>query len=267
LYTGYTGYHLRVNRSSDSTEVDLKFNDIGVVVSSSDPVITGHTEYLSWLGGDVANIITWYDQSGKGNHGIAQGTVTFDYVNKRVVLGTDGYFSLPDGTVPYGDDPYTMIVDHGSTPPDSRGRTNGTLIYSGKAYKYNNYQANTLRIWDPTSYASIWFRGLGADLIEGYYRPEQIVINVCGTRASNGFAEREVYAHVDGINGINASTNQYVHTGVRTSLSIDNYIGVYNEYEGRKQWFWNGALYSVLIYEKALDYSDIDIIANRLRPS
>lgn len=64
----------------------------------------------------------------------------------------------------------------------------------------------------------------------------------------------------------NSLINIKTNTTTRISEITNNMIGVMKWPDDRLQWFWNGALYSVLIYEKALDYSDIDIIANRLRP-
>ena len=256
LYTEYTGPHIRIKRSSDSGELDVTFDTNGVL-----------TEYYEWIGTDIANVVTWYDQSTNGNHATAFGTVTFDYTNKRVVLGPDGYFELPNGTVPYGDDPYTMILDHGESKIDSRGNINGTLVYSGKAYAYNNFQGNCIRVNNSTFYNSIWHRGNGADLTEGYYRPEQVLINVCGTRV-DGYVDREIYAYVDGINGQQQSTNTNVNTAIRQSLDINNYIGVWiNSDTSGKQWYWNGEIYTVLIYDKSLEYTDIDFISERLRPT
>jgi hypothetical protein len=256
LYTEYTGPHIRIKRSSDSGELDVTFDTNGV-----------STEYSEWIGTDIANVVTWYDQSTNGNHATAYGTVTFDYTNKRVVLGPDGYFELPNGTVPYGDDPYTMILDHGESKIDSRGHINGTLVYSGKPYSYNNFQGNCVRVNNSTFYNSIWYRGNGADLTEGYYRPEQVLINVCGTRV-DGYADREIYAYVDGINGQQQSTNTNVNTAIRQSLDINNYIGVWiNSDALGKQWYWNGEIYTVLIYDKSLEYTYIDFISERLRPT
>jgi quinol monooxygenase YgiN len=255
LYTGYTGYHLRVSRSSDSTEVDLKFDENGVVVSSN-PTIS---DYSSWFDGYVVNVITWYDQSGKGNHGIAQGTVTFDYVNKRVVLGTDGYFSLPDGTVPYGDDPYTMIFDHGSSTDD-----NGVIIssgYIGSNRKSNVFRRTTARHTTNYKYTNSWY---GDDFFtDDYtYNPMQVVTFRYDNTTNNQHNTRKYRSfHHESL--IKIQTN----TTTRSSEIMQNVIGVLKWPDDRFQWFWKGEIYSILIYKKALDYSDIDFIANRLRPS
>ena len=262
LYTGYTGYHLRVSRSSDSTEVDLKFNDGGVVVSSSDATITGHTEYLSWLGGDVANIITWYDQSGKGNHGIAQGTVTFDYVNKRVVLGSDGYFSLPDGTVPYNDSqthegskPYTLICDHGTT-----NQNNGALISAG-TFGSGSSKCNVIRRAG-IGYGSVWWNvDFWQNKSPGIYNNNQIVVSryVVGSG-------RDVYIPEQGVDK-NILENTY-RTGAHYCTQFKNTIGVsYGSDDTNPILHWRGDLFSALIYEKALHYTSINLIANQLRPS
>lgn len=106
LFDSYTGPQLKIRRSSDNLVQDFYFNKNGV-----------SAEYEAWIGGSTATIVKWYDQSGKGNHGTSvNGNITLDYVNKCLFFDTTGYFTLPDGTVPYNNDPYTMIVYHGDAP-------------------------------------------------------------------------------------------------------------------------------------------------------
>ena len=251
LYTGYTGPHIRISRSSDSQEMDVIFNANGI-----------STAYESWIGTDTANVVIWYDQSGQNprNDATAQGTVTFDYVNKRVVLGSNGYFSLPDGTVPYGNESYTLICDHGSSTVDSRGNYNGVLLHSGKN---STLGKNALKLSGSSliRYSNIWW-GRG-DLYEGQYRPEQVVVCLY----KNDPKEREIYATTDGVNGLNPSSSTPSDT--RNSQVDNNFIGTYvnNDDTLNKIWYWNGGLYSVLIYDKALEYADIDYISNKLRPT
>jgi len=250
LYTQYTGAHIRISRSSDNTEMDVVFNANGV-----------STEYESWIGTDTANVVIWYDQSDQNpkNHATAQGTVTFDYENKRVVLGSDGYFSLPDGTVPYDDDPYTMIFDHGSSADD-----NGVLIssgYIGSNRKSNVFRRATARYTTNYKYTNSWY---GDDFFtDDYsYNPAQVVTFRYDNTLNNQHNTRK-YRSFHSESTIKIQTN----TTTRSSEIIQNVIGVLKWPDDRLQWLWKGELYSVLIYEKALDYSDIDFIANKLRPS
>jgi hypothetical protein len=185
--------------------------------------------------------------------------VTFDYENKRVVLGSDGYFSLPDGTVPYDDDPYTMIFDHGSSADD-----NGVLIssgYIGSNRKSNVFRRATARYTTNYKYTNSWY---GDDFFtDDYsYNPAQVVTFRYDNTLNNQHNTRK-YRSFHSESTIKIQTN----TTTRSSEIIQNVIGVLKWPDDRLQWLWKGELYSVLIYEKALDYSDIDFIANKLRPS
>jgi hypothetical protein len=70
LSSTYTGPALRVRRLSDSTEADFFAAGDRMLVR----LTVGKPETLtSWLAGTVGSLVTWYDQSGAGNHTVVSG--------------------------------------------------------------------------------------------------------------------------------------------------------------------------------------------------
>jgi hypothetical protein len=62
----YTGPAIRVRRSSDNSEQDISFDASGNL---------NQTALLSFVGANDGFVVTWYDQSGNGNHAVAPATV------------------------------------------------------------------------------------------------------------------------------------------------------------------------------------------------
>jgi len=101
--TSYTGPTMNIRRSSDNATSDFYASPHGQFGTT---VNGAGTSLESWLGASVAYIVTWYDQSGKGNHATQTATSQqpiFDAVKYRVdfTSGTP-FFNLPNGTVPQG---------------------------------------------------------------------------------------------------------------------------------------------------------------------
>ena len=70
LRSAYTGYAIRVRRSSDNTEQDIGFSSTFGLDTSS---------LTSFCGAGNGFVTTWYDQSGNGNNGTVNGaTLTSD---------------------------------------------------------------------------------------------------------------------------------------------------------------------------------------------
>jgi hypothetical protein len=73
--TSYTGPIFNVRRSSDNVTSDF-YSDSTQSYLTTGPNNTG-TSYATWISGATGYIVTWYDQSGKGNN--ATQTVTTAY--------------------------------------------------------------------------------------------------------------------------------------------------------------------------------------------
>ena len=249
LFADYTGPHIRI-RKTDNSELDVVLDADGV----SD-------EYATWIQGEpVANVVTWYDQSGKANHATAQGQVTFDYVNHRVVLGADGYFEMPDGTIPYnetqtaeGSRPYTFIVDHGDTSGN-----NGVMI-SGGTFGNGSGKCNTFRRAGIGYGNDWWNRGFWQNS-EPIYSPNQIAV---ARYLPNG--GRDIYVPEPGVDKNILQNTSYASWHNMTQFK--NTIGVmYGSNDTSRVLFWEGDIYAALIYEAALDHVQINGIATQLRP-
>ncbi len=62
VITGYTGYAMRIRRSSDNAETELEYDNTGVI-SSNSPVSAGGT-LSAWMGSSNIYVRIWYDQTG-----------------------------------------------------------------------------------------------------------------------------------------------------------------------------------------------------------
>jgi len=78
LNTAYTGYAIRVRRSSDNTSQDIGFDGLGNLDATS---------LLSFVGANNGFVSIWYDQSGNSNNAV-QNTLTYQpkLVNSGSIL-------------------------------------------------------------------------------------------------------------------------------------------------------------------------------------
>jgi len=140
------------------------------------------TSFTSWIGTNNAYVMKWWDQSGYGNHatqwsynlqGIYKGTLKFvDFTN-------GGWMNLPDGTIPFGNNKYTIVAKHGvmnNNDGDIIGqgyanhvnrccavRRMGTQYrhyYWGNDYDFNSYaEGNVVTVSYDQSYRRGWVNG------------------------------------------------------------------------------------------------------------
>ncbi len=68
IRTAYSGYVLKVRRSSDNATTDVSFDSNGST-SGSSPVSAGGN-LTTWMGSDNVFVDTWYDQSVNGNNAV-----------------------------------------------------------------------------------------------------------------------------------------------------------------------------------------------------
>ena len=131
LYSGYTGPTIRIKNGSGGTPTDFYADAAGNLGTAY--LGTG-TSLITQLG--AANpayyVVTWYDQTGNGNHGTGAGTPIYDTTNKTVKFGTgsgdgNGYFTLPDSAFPTGNSNYTYIL----TPKNFNYTGTYTGFFSG----------------------------------------------------------------------------------------------------------------------------------------
>jgi len=229
LYDEYTGPHLRLKRSTDNAEQDFTFDKDGV-----------SAEFESWVGSATATVVKWYDQSGNNNHGTAVGAITFQYNLKNLYFGSAAYFTLPDATIPYNDNPYTFILHHGQL--DTSETQNG-LLGSGTAG--TNLKTNGFSRYH-TTYRQYWWADPNTD--GGTYRDNQVVV------ARYNGSSRNVFVPQDG-NGAEKAVSG------RSSTASNNFIGKNDTVNNHTL---NGEMYTVMIFKSAVSYDNISGISQSL---
>jgi hypothetical protein len=107
LYSGYKGPIIQIKNGSGGTPYDfyadadgnLGINYLGTGTSLAARLGAANPAYY---------VVTWYDQTGNGNHGTGVNTPIYDTANKTVNFAS-GYFNLPNNAYPTGNLPYTYI--------------------------------------------------------------------------------------------------------------------------------------------------------------
>lgn len=228
LFSEYEGVHLRIRRSTDDQEVDLTFDKYGNVIIP--------LNYDTWIGASSAYVVKWYDQSGNERHAIPNAREPeMEYIkaNKILDFKSQGFFDLPDGTVPFGNDPYTFVVHHGIVNSGASG-----LIGSGNYG--TNHETNCLRR-STNEYRNYWWNN---DVLSSsnVFEPDQVVVSVYDTVNTR----RSVYVPKK------SDITWNVVNHARNSGESNNTIG-----KTCCQEYANGTLYSVMIFNRALEPDDL----------
>jgi len=202
--------------------------------------VTGQT-LASWLAGGTGYVTTWYDQSGRGNNATqatAANQPKIDLVNKQIDFKPSAYFDLPNGTVPFGNSNYTMIVKHNTINTTWAG-----IIGSGT---YGTQNA-TNAIETNTTYTNYWWSN---DMSGGAYAQGSII----SAKYDNTIG-RTLY-----VNGTSVATNANKN---RNSTNIQNTIGTDlrgNQGQGGGNRYLNGELYYVFLFGTALSDTDRTLV-------
>ena len=225
LNSSYTGPIFNFRRSSDNATSDFYVSGDGNSIGTS--LEGAGTTLASWLGASTAYITKWYDQSTVGNHATQTNTSfqpTFDTSNKCVnfVSSTRQYFNLPNGTVPFNNTTYTVVVKHGTHSSSSSFVGSGNSVGS---------QQNAFAM-SGTNYINYWW---GNDFLSGTYSANNTV-----SWKYDG-SSRSIY--------INGSLNSSSNSSSRASVNLNNYIGLGDTLNNN---YANGQIYNILIYASAL---------------
>jgi hypothetical protein len=214
----YTGAIFNIRRGSDNATDDFFYTNSTLTNSSG-------TTLTTFLSGSIAYITIWYDQSSKGNNGTQNNPTLqpiYDPINLYVDFKPNRNFSLPDGTVPFGNLNYTVAIKHNSIG------NGGTWLCSGT---YTTNQNNCFRT-NGAQYFNYWF---GYGFNSGTYAVgNNVIFQYDGTTVS-------CYVNSQ----FNASNTPGV---LRKSTNIDNFIGAR---PGNAEPL-NGELYYMYIYDSAL---------------
>lgn len=161
LTSSYSGPIIQIRKNNDNSIKDFYGNFTGSLTTNLGISIT------NWLNGDTGYIVTWYDQSGNGNHA-TQNIFEFQpFFNLIVDFGSDSsrFLNIPNGTVPVGtlNAPYTFFLKHGNISNNLSGGFIGsgsTSTTSGNnlqcnlqfnyAYSNNNFNIGQVSITNPS---------------------------------------------------------------------------------------------------------------------
>ena len=124
LNAKYTGPSIQIKNGSSGTPTDF------YPALDGTPTLTtlSGTTLTSFLAGAIAYVTKWYDQTGNGNHGTAQGS-PLPFLNTTtfvVDFGTSGYFSLSNDSFPTGNTSYSYIYKQGIITQNTCAFSGGT---------------------------------------------------------------------------------------------------------------------------------------------
>jgi hypothetical protein len=159
-------------------------------------------------------------------------------VNKQIDFKPSAYFDLPNGTVPFGNSNYTMIVKHNTINTTWAG-----IIGSGT---YGTQNA-TNAIETNTTYTNYWWSN---DMSGGAYAQGSII----SAKYDNTIG-RTLY-----VNGTSVATNANKN---RNSTNIQNTIGTDlrgNQGQGGGNRYLNGELYYVFLFGSAISDTDRTLV-------
>ncbi len=228
---------IQVRRSTDNVLQDFYANRLGGSLLTTP--ISG-TRIADWLGGATGYVTIWYDQAGSNNATQTNTSLQpkIDYSNNQIDFKTSAYFNLPNGTVPYGNSNYTMIVKHNTiTSP-------GCIVGSGTYGITSN--TNALEYDSSVGYKNFWWNN---DITGGTYAANNTVSAVYDNTIG-----RTLYVNGNSVN-TNANTN-------RNSGTNQNTIGTdlrSNQGQGSNH-VLNGELYYMFLFNSALNYTDRNLI-------
>jgi hypothetical protein len=226
-----------VNGSNVSWNTDFYADRLGNLLTAP---VTGQS-LASWLGGATGYVTTWYDQSGRGNHATqatAANQPKIDLVNKQIDFKPSAYFDLPNGTVPFGNSNYTMIVKHNTINATWAGFI-GSGTY-GTQNATNSLERNSI-------YINYWWSN---DMSGGTYAQGSII-----SATYDNTIGRTLY-----VNGASVATNANKN---RNSTNIQNTIGTDlrgNQGQSGGNRYLNGELYYVFLFNTALSDTDRTLV-------
>jgi len=111
LNSKYTGPCIQIQNGSSGTPTDF----YPALDGTTKLTTLSGTSLTSFLSGATAYVTKWYDQTGNGHHATAQGSPLpfLDTTTFLVDFGSAGFFSLADGSFPYGNASYSYVFKQG----------------------------------------------------------------------------------------------------------------------------------------------------------
>jgi hypothetical protein len=244
--TLYLGPNFRIRRSSDNFVQAFYANgagNLGTAIGATGQPL------LDWLGGSVAYVETWYDQSLNARHAtqtnwtlqptLSLAKLALDFTTNGTVL------NLPTGTVPMNI-PYTFIARHGYMSTS----VSGGIIGAGGTNTTS--QCNNLMVNVSVGYYNYWFSNDANANLGGPSVPESVV--TC--RYDGPTTAGTTYFFVNGVQ--TSSTARSGWNGVPGSETIG---------KTTNDSTLNGFLYDCFIFASALSDADRTSVENTIMNS
>ena len=237
---GTTAKAVRIIRQSDLAQQDFYADRLGNLLTAP---VTGQT-LASWLGNSTGNVVTWYDQSGKGNDA-KQTTAANQPVIQRATKGP-GYSALFNGTSTI------MTLGSGanldgtnySVCVGSRRNKSGEMYYVGtNGPSSTRQQLSTGYYTDTSTIINEYAYALVSVAVPGYIASEPMGYDFYMFSQTNGMY---IYNWRTGTSY--ASGNSGLTTPMSSSGSIT--IG-FSAWNGSNKYF-SGEIYEVLIMTTSL---------------
>ena len=235
---GTTARAAQIRRASDGATQDFWADRLGNLLTVP---VTGQL-VQSWLAGSAGNVITWYDQSGRGNHVTQSAPAnqpSLNTSNATISFNGSQWFSnaTPNGLfIPLYQNAYSIVTKHrqwtagaawstGNTASFAAGSFNGLRWATGNYYQ--NYRGGGFLQFGPQP---------------GMY---PIVATVVNDRIND----------VGYINGIQSATTTTVNPNVEPIYS--QFIG-YDANSGSN--LMQGEIHAIIFFDSPLSLSDRAIV-------
>jgi len=242
----YTGPTIQIKAGLAGTPTDFyarSTNTYGTLQT------IGGMSLITFLGGQIAYVTKWYDQTGNDNHATNIGNVSYN-TTTNVVSFAGNYFSVPNNAFPTGNSAYSYLF----TPNNQTSNTNtifqggsldyGFLCLSTLGYNFPEISTDT---YNNSWYANVIRYGVGYSTL-----PNRVKIADC-YNGTNGATGRTFY-----INNVSKS-----YTGgsnaARNQTPFNNYIG-HSDYTGETLINYSGSLQYFFWAPALLSLSDITIL-------
>jgi hypothetical protein len=211
---------------------------------ANSPTITTYAYVSKWYnqGMDICfNSATQYALSSQPIYDVANQLINFGYTGAGGGVAapqTNGYFSLPNGALPYGDTSYSYVIRHWNVP----SATNAGFINGGTN---DASTKNCLGIRTNGTNYYVYWAGASSSASSSTGVTNQ-AINVITAKYTSGVTSEPFY--------INGTLNTTGTLSGRTQTTGSNFIGVSNTTTtapGNE--YLNGQLYSVFVYNTSID--------------
>lgn len=231
IYSGYSGPIFAVRRSDNATN-SFYADSTGNLYDATNQT------FSTWASSSTVYITTWYDQSGLNNNATQTNTTyqpILTYSTKSIDFRTGRFFNMPNGTIPFGNTNYTIILKHGAI-----SASRGTIFGSGT---YNTNNAVVALEKDSTIYNHYWWAN---DTAFGTFTANNVVSLTYDTTAG-----RKNY-----INGTLSSSSTATN---RNSTNLNNTIGTDLRVSSTSGNAMNGDLFNIVVFSTVLSTADRNI--------